>query len=680
MKKLKKLITLVLSICLFAALPESGVKALSMHPVDEESPLFEEAPVYGDNDQLRAIVARFYRITLQREPDADGWNHWVEQLENQRSDGANLAHSFFHSPEFLDREISNEEYVTMLYTAFFDREPDEEGFAGWLDVLTRGGDRNDLLRGFVNSQEFSNLCDRFGILRGYMMAGAVPANPGIAQFVSRLYTVVLERNYESEGLNGWTQKIADGEVNPCHVAAVDFIGSPEFSQRVLSDGDYIRLLYNAFFGRPADDGGYAYWMGQIGYGALRNEIVYGFSCSAEFRDLVESYGLTYTEEGHYNPRNSNPYTRGIGIKGVQGDPDPYPQGFMNLYLDEFVWNEEFGVPYEFEGKTYYFTGDLDDPGGRLFSRIRELNEADRAVNAVFILRYTNYPFQQVLCDANAPAGAGYYLPASSGEGGDTMRALWTKLASRLQEYGLHIDNYIYGNEANSTYYCYESSFDVATKAAKYAEGFYAMYDIVTRYNPDTRCSIAIDHSWNLTFAPRQVLPAKAFLDNVAAGLAKKGNVNWFVSTHMYPAKVNFSNLWDGNPSVTQSPDSEMFDARNLKMVTDYIKNTYGAQHRVMLTENGFESNVSGETNQAAALAYSYYVAKYNDMVDCFILNANNELAAGGECDFSISGKLAGAVWNYLDDGDPAHKDWIDRTFLPVIGASSWKDIVPGYTD
>jgi hypothetical protein len=625
-------------------------------------------------------VARFYRITLQREPEEEGWNHWVDQLENQQSDGANLAHSFFHSAEFMDREITNEDYVTMLYSAFFDREPDEGGFAGWLDVLNKGGSRDELLRGFVNSQEFTILCDRFGILRGYMKEGAQPANPGIAQFVARLYTVVLEREFEPDGLNGWTQKIADGEVNPCHVAAVDFIGSPEFTQKVISDGDYIRLLYNAFFGRPADDGGYSYWMDQIGWDAPRNEIVYGFSCSEEFRNLVESYGLTYTEEGHYNPRNSNPLTHGIGIRGVQGDPDPYPQGFMNLYIDEFVWNDTFGVPYEFEGKTYYFTGDLDDPNGRLFSKVRELNEAGRAVNAVFILRWTNYPFQQILCDADAPAGAGYYLPATSGEGGDTMRALWTKLASKLQEYNLHIDNFIFGNEANSSYYCYESSYDVATKAAKYAEGFYAMYDIVTRYNPDARCSIAIDHSWNLTFAPRQVLPAKAFLDNVVANLDKKGTVNWFVSTHMYPAKVNFSNLWDGNPSVTMSTDSEMFDARNLKMVTDYIKNTYGAQHRVMLTENGFESNVSGEANQAAALAYSYYVAKYNDMVDSFILNANNELAAGGECDFSIAGKMAGSVWSYLEDGDPAHKAWIDRTCLQVIGVSSWKDIVPGYDE
>ena len=105
----------------------------------------------------------------------------------------------------------------------------------------------------------------------------------------------------------------------------------------------------------------------------------------------------------------------------------------------------------------------------------------------------------------------------------------------------------------------------------------------------------------------------------------------------------------------------MFDARNMKMVTEYVKNTYGAQHRFMLTENGFEAG-HGEEAQAAALAYSYYVAKYNDMIDNFILNVER-----GGIDFAIDGRLAGKVWNYLDDGDASHKAWIDSTCLPVIG-------------
>ena len=63
------------------------------------------------------------------------------------------------------------------------------------------------------------------------------------------------------------------------------------------------------------------------------------------------------------------------------------------------------------------------------------------------------------------------------------------------------------------------------------------------------------------------------------------------------------------------------------------------------------------------------------MIDNFILNVER-----GGIDFAIDGRLAGKVWNYLDDGDASHKAWIDSTCLPVIGAGSWSEIVPGYSE
>ena len=62
-----------------------------------------------------------------------------------------------------------------------------------------------------------------------------------------------------------------------------------------------------------------------------------------------------------------------------------------------------------------------------------------------------------------------------------------------------------------------------------------------------------------------------------------------------------------------------------------VKNTFGAQHRILLTEQGF-SQYMGTNIQAASLAYSYYAAKYDSMVDCFIINQANE---GGKLNFSI---------------------------------------------
>ena len=54
-------------------------------------------------------------------------------------------------------------FVTILYRAFFDREPDAPGYQVWVDWLNSGAGRQDLLNGFIYSLEFENICDAYGI-------------------------------------------------------------------------------------------------------------------------------------------------------------------------------------------------------------------------------------------------------------------------------------------------------------------------------------------------------------------------------------------------------------------------------------------------------------------------------------------------------------------------------------
>jgi len=77
--------------------------------------------------------------------------------------GANVANGFIFSPEFVSRNTSNEEFVTILYRAFFNREPDPGGYAGWVNYLYSGASREDVLNGFIYSVEFENLCSNYGI-------------------------------------------------------------------------------------------------------------------------------------------------------------------------------------------------------------------------------------------------------------------------------------------------------------------------------------------------------------------------------------------------------------------------------------------------------------------------------------------------------------------------------------
>ncbi len=116
--------------------------------------------------QVRSFVKRMYTVVLNRRADVVGLNDWTRHLMNGTANGAQVADGFISSDEFVNRNLSNEKYVKVLYRAFFNREPDEGGFNVWMNELAKGTSRRDVMKGFVHSVEFSNLCAQYGIIRG----------------------------------------------------------------------------------------------------------------------------------------------------------------------------------------------------------------------------------------------------------------------------------------------------------------------------------------------------------------------------------------------------------------------------------------------------------------------------------------------------------------------------------
>ena len=119
--------------------------------------------LFGSDSNIRSFVDRFYHTILERSPDAGGLNDWTERLKSGIFAGSDVARGFIFSQEFTNRNTSNEEYVTILYHAFFNREPDEGGYNDWLEKLKNGASRAEILDGFLYSMEFGNLCRNYNI-------------------------------------------------------------------------------------------------------------------------------------------------------------------------------------------------------------------------------------------------------------------------------------------------------------------------------------------------------------------------------------------------------------------------------------------------------------------------------------------------------------------------------------
>lgn len=251
----------------------------------------EKDPTETAKVQINAFVKRMYTVALGREAEGAGLEDWSGRLSNQKIDGAGIAQGFICSAEFTNRKLNNSDYVDVLYHTFFDREPDEGGKNYWLSQLNKGVSRTEVLAGFVNSNEFANLCDSFHIARGTMQAdGSSIYRAGVRSYVLRMYTKALNRDGETVGVEDWTNRI-NTKAMSAEAVAKSFFNSEEFINRNLSNEDYVETLYQTFMDRASDPTGKADWVNKLNSGVSRKTVLEGFSRSTEFNNIMKSFGL-----------------------------------------------------------------------------------------------------------------------------------------------------------------------------------------------------------------------------------------------------------------------------------------------------------------------------------------------------------------------------------------------------
>ena len=107
-------------------------------------------------------VYRCYDVFLGRKPDEDGFKAWISQILNNRNTPAKVAEGFVFSDELKKRNLSDEEFIKILYVGLFDRQADDEGVVDWMAWFDQGRTRLDVFNGFTGSDEFKELIARFG--------------------------------------------------------------------------------------------------------------------------------------------------------------------------------------------------------------------------------------------------------------------------------------------------------------------------------------------------------------------------------------------------------------------------------------------------------------------------------------------------------------------------------------
>lgn len=245
-----------------------------------------------DETKVKDFVRRMYEIALNRSAEAAGLGDWTNRLVYGGYTGARVAQGFFFSEEMTNRELNDAEFVETLYKVFLDRSSDEAGKAYWLDLMNSGVGREGVFNGFTKSEEFAKICDSYGITPGEItVSEGRDKNYGATQFVSRIYTEALGRNYDIEGLNYWSDKIANKQMTAVQIATGGFFHSPEFLNKNYDDVEYVKVLYRTFMGREYDDPGLLHWLSKMNAGMTRDEVLASFGASQEFQNIMAKYGL-----------------------------------------------------------------------------------------------------------------------------------------------------------------------------------------------------------------------------------------------------------------------------------------------------------------------------------------------------------------------------------------------------
>ncbi|MDD4849676.1 MAG: phage tail tip lysozyme [Gemmiger sp.] len=121
--------------------------------------------VDGKEDGVTGFVKRLYSVCLNRTPDAHGLADWTGRLWSQTTSGRTVALGFVFSDEFTAKNYDNATFVKYLYKAILGREADAAGLADWTSRLATGATRLTIFDGFAGSDEFTRICNSYGIVR-----------------------------------------------------------------------------------------------------------------------------------------------------------------------------------------------------------------------------------------------------------------------------------------------------------------------------------------------------------------------------------------------------------------------------------------------------------------------------------------------------------------------------------
>jgi|GEM_PF-3810613 Phycobilisome Linker polypeptide. len=115
------------------------------------------------NLELTKYVERCYATVLGRKADQGGLNYWTGLVLNGILTPEQVAERIVFSVESRGHNVSNQDFVKMLYATYMGRTEDAVGFNYWAKLLSSGTSREAVASAFGRSTEFKLIVKSFGL-------------------------------------------------------------------------------------------------------------------------------------------------------------------------------------------------------------------------------------------------------------------------------------------------------------------------------------------------------------------------------------------------------------------------------------------------------------------------------------------------------------------------------------
>lgn len=295
------------------------------------------------------------------------------------------------------------------------------------------------------------------------------------------------------------------------------------------------------------------------------------------------------------------------------------------------------VSYYTDNKEYYFNQEYLD---KFDKRVKELSDNNIIVTLILLnsIKWDNTEIREemksILLHPNYnKEGFISAFNVVTEEGLDYYKAFIEFITDRYtrpdQKYG-RVSGFIIGNEITTQWVWgnagektveeYMDEYILALRTAYYASR--------KKYS-QSRIYISMDHFWTMSYEENALhsYKGKEVIDILNRKCTEEGNFPWNVAYHPYPENLNNPDFWN-DKTATDSFDTGRITFKNIQILPQYLSQEQylynGEQRHIILSEQGFNSKETEESEKLQAAAYLLAYMKIENIqgIDSFILHAH----------------------------------------------------------